>query len=176
MVFSLAFALILSPQGRDDNNQHKLEKIVQKSIACLFGILLMSGSALGQGQSSSVAAEKAIIELENQWLQAAKTQNPDLIVTNYDDRMLNTASSGEVLTKAQEIKYLKTTKFSKGSYQDMQVRVFGDTAIAAGVFTAAGIEADGKPFDIHERWTDTWIKASGGKWVCIASHSSTIAK
>ena len=93
--------------------------------------------------------------LENQWLQAAKTQSPDLIAASYDDRIVDTDSSGKVATKAQGMAYLKATKFTTAEYEDVQVTVFGNTAIAAGGFKAKGTDSKG-PFDIHERWTDTW--------------------
>src|ERR1700682_2741196 len=33
----------------------------------------------------------------------------------------------------------------------------------------SGDEVIQKPLDGHERWTDTWIEMSGGKWQCVAS-------
>jgi hypothetical protein len=32
----------------------------------------------------------------------------------------------------------------------------------------------GKPLDVNERWTDTWMKMPGGKWQRIASHVSSL--
>jgi ketosteroid isomerase-like protein len=28
--------------------------------------------------------------------------------------------------------------------------------------------------DVHERFTDTWVKMPDGKWQCVATHSSAI--
>jgi len=70
---------------------------------------------------------------------------------------------------------LKATKLTSAQYENVQVTVFGDTAIAAGGYKAKGTDSKGKPIDIHERWTDTWVKMPSGKWVCVASHSSPIA-
>jgi len=58
--------------------------------------------------------------------------------------------------------------------QSLKVVVYGDTAIATGGFKAKGTDAAGKPMDIHERWTDTWVKMPSGKWQCVATHGSTI--
>jgi ketosteroid isomerase-like protein len=55
-------------------------------------------------------------------------------------------------------------------------RVYGDTAIATGVFTGKGTDSAGKPVSVHERYTDTWVKLAGGQWRCVATHGSVIAK
>jgi ketosteroid isomerase-like protein len=142
---------------------------------CLCGFLSLCSVAWPQAQPAGGATEKAIVILENQWLQAAKSQNPDLIAANYDERFVDTDSSGKVLSKAQGIAELKATKLTSAEYENVQVTVFGDTAIAAGGYKAKGTDPKGKSFDVHERWTDTWIKVPSGKWICVASHSSPIS-
>jgi ketosteroid isomerase-like protein len=149
---------------------------MKKWTLCLLGFLSLGSVAWSQAQpAAGGGTEKAIVALENQWLQAAKTQNPGPIASSYDDRLVDTDSSGKLTTKAQGMAYLKATKFTSAEYEDVQVTVFGDTAIAAGGFKAKGTDSKGKPFDVHERWTDTWVKMPSGKWVCVASHSSPIS-
>jgi ketosteroid isomerase-like protein len=148
---------------------------MKKWTLCLLGFLLLGSLAWSQAQSAGGGIEKAIVALENQWLQAAKTQNPDLIAANYDDRFVDSDSSGNVFTKSQSLAELKATKFVSAEYENVQVVVFGDTAIATGGFKAKGTDSKGKPLDIHEFWTDTWVKMSG-KWVCIASASAPMRK
>jgi len=138
-------------------------------------LLTLGSVAWSQSQPSAGGAEKVIVALENQWLQAVKAQNPDLVAANFDDRFVNTDSSGKVTNKAQGLADLKAVKFASAEYENMQVTVFGDTAIATGGFRAKGTDPKGKPFDVHERWTDTWVKMPSGKWLCVASQSSPIA-
>jgi ketosteroid isomerase-like protein len=69
----------------------------------------------------------------------------------------------------------KKRKYSAVEYTDVHVTVFGNTAIAIGVYKGKGTDA-GKPFDETERWTDTWVKMAGGKWLCVADHNTAIAK
>jgi ketosteroid isomerase-like protein len=45
----------------------------------------------------------------------------------------------------------------------VKVTGFGDAAIATGGFKAKGTDASGKPPDVNERWTDTWVKMPNGK-------------
>ena len=68
----------------------------------------------------------------------------------------------------------KATKYDSVDYDDVKVAVFGDTAIAMGGFEAKGTDASGKPLDVHERWTDTWVKMPKGQWQCVASHQSLV--
>jgi ketosteroid isomerase-like protein len=56
----------------------------------------------------------------------------------------------------------------------LKVTVFGDTAIATGGFDGRGTDASGKAFELHERWTDTWVKMPSGKWQCVASHATPV--
>jgi ketosteroid isomerase-like protein len=146
---------------------------MKKQTLCLLGFLSLGSVAWSQ--QPAAGGEKAIVALENQWLQAAKTQNIAPIASNYDDKMLDTDSDGKVYSKAQGMAELKATKFTSAEYENVQVTFFGDTAIATGGFKAKGSDPKGKSFDTHERWTDTWVKMPSGKWVCVASHSSPIA-
>ncbi len=148
---------------------------MKKWTLCLLGLLTLGSVAWSQSQPSAGGVEKVIVALENQWLQAVKAQNPDLVAANFDDRFVNTDSSGKVTNKAQGLADLKAVKFASAEYENMQVTVFGDTAIATGGFRAKGTDPKGKPFDVHERWTDTWVKMPSGKWLCVASQSSPIA-
>jgi ketosteroid isomerase-like protein len=139
---------------------------------CLVGLLSLGSAALSQAQTG--ATEKAVIALENQWLQSQKTNNPDLVAPLLADKFVDTGTDGKVSTKAEMLATSKATKFASVEYEDLKVVVFGDTAIATGGFKATGTDSSGKPLNEHIRWTDTWVKMPGGKWQCVASHGSTI--
>jgi ketosteroid isomerase-like protein len=68
--------------------------------------------------------------------------------------------------------HYKKTHWESAEDTDVKVTVFGDTAIGPGGFKGKGTDAMGKPFDVNERWTDTWVKMPSGKWQCVASQSS----
>jgi len=71
---------------------------MKKWTLCFLGFLSLSSMAWPQGQPTGNGTEKAIMALENQWLLAARTQNPDIILANYDDRFVDTDSSGKVVS------------------------------------------------------------------------------
>jgi len=140
---------------------------------CLIGLLSLGSAARSQAQTTS-GTEKAVAELEQQWLQSQKTNNPDLLVPILADKFVNTGSDGKVTGKVETLATAKATKYESAEYNDLKVTVFGDTAIATGGFKGKGTDASGKPLDVNERWTDTWLKMPNGKWQCIASHGSLV--
>jgi ketosteroid isomerase-like protein len=140
---------------------------------CLIGLLSLGSAAWLQAQTTG-GTEKAVAALEEQWLQALKTNNPDLLAPLLADKLVITSEVGKVAGKAETLADVKSMKWNSAENSDVKVTVFGDTAIATGGLKGRGTDASGKPFDLDVRWTDTWVKMPGGKWQCVASHDSTI--
>ena len=138
---------------------------------CLIALLSVGSAAWAQNSSGT---EKAVAGLEQQWLQSQKTNNPDVVAPLLADKFTGTDSEGKVRGKAESLANAKATKYDTVDYDDVKVTAFGDTAIATGGFKAKGTDATGKPLDVQERWTDTWMKMPNGKWQCVASHSSPV--
>jgi ketosteroid isomerase-like protein len=136
---------------------------------CLIGLFLLGSAAWAQDKT-----EKAVAALEQQWLQSQKTNNPDLVAPLLADKFTSTGSDGKVAGKAETLATAKATKYDSVDYEDVKVTAFGDTAIATGGFKGKGTDASGKPLDVHERWTDTWVKMPNGQWQCVASHVWTV--
>jgi ketosteroid isomerase-like protein len=142
-------------------------------MCCLIGLLSLGSAAWLQAQQTG-GTEKAVAALEQQWLQSQKTNNPDLVAPLLADKFVSTGSDGKVTDKAETLATAKATKYDSVELEDVKVTAFGDTAIATGGFKAKGTDASGKPLDVNERWTDTWMKMPSGKWQCIASHVSSL--
>jgi ketosteroid isomerase-like protein len=142
-------------------------------IWCLLGAISLGSAAWSQDKQTS-GTEKAIAALEQQWLQALKTNDPDLVAPLLADKFVNTSSEGKVSGKAETLGTIETIKWDSAEYSDVKVTVFGDTAIATGDFKGEGTDASGRFFDDHERWTDTWVKMPNGQWQCVASHGSPV--
>ena len=143
-------------------------------ILGLLGLLSLGGTVWSQSMQQTAPIEKAVMALEKQWLQSQKTNNPDLVAPLLADKFVYTSSDGKVSGKAAMLAEAKATKWTSVEYEDVQIRVFGDTAIATGGFKGKGTDASGKPIDDHSRYTDTWVKMPDGKWQCVASQDSVI--
>ena len=137
-------------------------------------MLSLSTVAWSQDTNAAGPGEKAVTALEQQWLQSQKTNNPDLVAPILADKFINTTSDGKVTSKSESLADAKATKYDSVAYDDLKVTAFGATAIAIGDFKAKGTDASGKPIDVHERFTDTWVKMPNGQWQCVASHQSPV--
>ncbi len=143
-------------------------------IWCLLVLLSLMSAAWSQDKQTGGGTEKAVAALEQQWLQAQKTNNPDLLAPLLADKVVLTDNDGKVTNKAETLATYKKTKWDSAEYSDLKVTVFGDTAIATGGFKGKGTDPLGKPLDEHLRWTDTWVKMPNGQWQCVASQTSPV--
>ena len=48
-------------------------------VWCLLGLLSLGSAAVSHAQQTSGATEKAVMALENQWLQSQKANNAELV-------------------------------------------------------------------------------------------------
>jgi uncharacterized protein (TIGR02246 family) len=136
-------------------------------------LVLLATATWSQAQKNA-GTEKAVADLEQQWLTSQQTNNVKLVEPLLADGFTNTSSNGKVTNRAEAIAEAKATKYTSVDYLDVKVMVFGDTAIAIGNFRGKGLDPSGKPLDANERFTDTWAKMANGKWQCIASHQSPV--
>jgi hypothetical protein len=143
-------------------------------VWCLLGLLSLGSAAVSQAQQTGGGTEKAVMSLEDQWLKSQKTNNPDLVAPLLADKFVSTGNDGKVTNKAQSLADAKASKIVSAENENVQVTVFGDTAIATGLWVGKGTDEKGKPFDVRDRWTDTWIKMPNGKWQCVATQSTTV--
>ena len=144
----------------------------------LVSSCVLAWAVLGTGPSllaqNDTATAKAVADLEQQWLKGQQTNDVKLIEPLLADRMIETAADGTIYDKARALAASKAMKYSSAENLDVKVIVFGDTAIATGGFKGKGTDQFGKPFDSHERWTDTWLKMPSGKWQCIATQATAV--
>jgi ketosteroid isomerase-like protein len=142
-------------------------------IWCLLGLVSMVSTVWSQ-KNDSGEAEQVVAALEQQWLQAQKTSNPDLLAPLLVDNYVETGTDGKVTDKAETLATTKSTKWDTAKYTDLKITLFGDTAIARGGFKGEGTDASGKPLNVYERFTDTWVKMPNGLWQCVAGQGSPV--
>ena len=140
------------------------------------GSLSLASAAVSQSQQTGGATEKTVMSLEDQWLKSQQTNNPDLVAPLLADKFVSTGNDGKVTNKTQSLADAKASRIVSAENENVQVTVFGDTAVATGLWVGQGTDEKGKPFDVRDRWTDTWIKMPDGKWQCIATQSTTVKR
>ena len=141
----------------------------------LIGFLSLCSVAALQVQAASLGeTEKEIVALEQQFTEAYKANNTESVASLVADKFIGVDAHGKIWHKADGLADMKATKVRSVTSNEMSVTTYGNTAIATYVFTAKGTDSKGKPMDLHERDTDTWVKMPDGKWQCVASISSRV--
>ena len=120
--------------------------------------------------------ETRLLVLERMWNEAQVSRDSSALNALVSDRFIDTEYDGEVSDKAKFLADVRDPLFkpTSATVQGMKVNFFGDTAVVTGVYHNKGTY-QGKPYDHIGRFTDTWIQ-EGGKWLCVASHTSLLKK
>lgn len=118
---------------------------------------------------------EALMALERAWANAVLTHDAAPLEPLLAHDFQATSETGEVRDRAATIARIGSSPavFTSGGLEDMRVRVYGDAAVVTGRFVAEGRSGD-ELFTVRVRWTDTFIRR-GGRWLCVASQSTSIA-
>jgi len=135
--------------------------------------LLLCSRALPAQEKGDAATIRG---LELKWTESYRQHNIDILSSLLADEFVITIEDGNVYSKAGYISHSadSSTRVQVAEMSDLKVRVHGDTAIVTGAYHEKG-ESNGKPYEYHDRFTDTWMKL-GGKWQVVASHYSVPVK
>jgi ketosteroid isomerase-like protein len=141
---------------------------------CLRQVLIVS--LLAASTVTLLAQEKSdaatLRSLEMKWTESYKQHNIEILSSLLADDFVITIEDGSTYSKAGYISHSadNTVRVQIAELSDLKVRVRGDTAIVTGAYHERG-ESSGKPYEFHDRLTDTWMKI-GGRWQVVASHYS----
>ena len=142
---------------------------MKRSIWVVAVLVLLAGSVVTKLYAESDAAVKA---LEEKWAAAASKNDVAGVASILADSLSSIGSDGAMRNKSEMLAAMKDRKYESAVEDDIKVQVFGDAAVATGIWRAKGTE-NGKAFSETERFTDTYIKM-GGQWKCVATHSSAM--
>src|ERR1700689_2587463 len=139
-------------------------------------LLLAALQVKAQDKTQMDPEQARIMTLENAWNQAVQQKDasalkillaPDLIYVEYD---------GTLMDKAHYLASVQSPSLEPVRIvnESTSVRIYGAVAVVNGVCRENGTK-NGKPYLLHERFTDTWIRR-GDSWVCVASESTLIPR
>ena len=132
--------------------------------------------ALAQRQSAKRAqrrnVEQAIRRLDKERIQAQVHADAEALDRIYADDFIGVGPSGTVRTKQQVIADFTShdLKFQSITTEEVQVRVYGNTAVETGRSTMTG-QDKGKDVPRDTRFTRVWVKQQG-RWRLVANHYS----
>jgi ketosteroid isomerase-like protein len=139
--------------------------------------VILGCSALAAAQHADDAgARQSIMALEHAWDQALEAADVKALSAIFDNSLIYIDYDGRLLTKAEYLLRVKSndTHLQQIVTEEMDVQVFGTTAIVVGRYKVKGIE-NGKAYLRHGRFTDTWI-LSGKNWICVAASTTPILR
>ena len=138
--------------------------------------LALTSIALGQEQSANryqrTSVEQAIRHLDNERIQAQIHADAVALDRIYADDFIGVGPSGTVRTKSQVISDFTSgdLKFQSITTDEVQVRIYGDTAVETGLSTMVGQDKR-KAVPRDTRFTRVWVKQQG-RWRLVANHYS----
>jgi ketosteroid isomerase-like protein len=145
-----------------------------KRSLCYFFLLALTSIGLAAQQADP--REGKLIVLERLWNEAQVNRDAAALDALVSSRFVNTEYDGEISDKQKFLADIKDPLFkpTAANIQNVKMNFFGDTAVVTGTYHTQGTY-QGKPYDHTGRFTDTWI-LDGGKWQCVASHTSLLKK
>ncbi|MYM33631.1 DUF4440 domain-containing protein [Duganella sp. FT94W] len=140
------------------------------SIYSLLAFLLLAGCSHSRVASSEsyAQAERYIIACSHDWAESVVTGDRSKRRIYFADDFIGTDTKGRRYDKSQVTRETGPAKqIISNKIDDLNVKFFGDTAIAHGSET--WIRKDGSTG--RYVWTDIWIKRDG-KWQVIAAQDA----
>ena len=144
-------------------------------------VLTATSIVLGQGPSASLdrrrSTEQIIRQLDHKRIQAQIDADAATLERIYAADFIGVGPSGAVRTKPQVISDFTSgeLKFQSITTDEVQVRVYDNTAVETGLSTMIG-QDKGKAVPRDTRFTRVWVKQQG-RWRLVANHySSRIAQ
>ena len=151
---------------------------MRKRLAISVLIFTTVSIALAQKQSGrrnqNRSVEQVIRQLDYERIQAQIGANPVALDRIYADDFIGIGPSGTVRTKPQVISDFTSgdLKFQSITTDDVQVRVYGNTAVETGRSAMIG-QDKGKAVPRDNRFTRVWIKQQG-RWRLVSNHYSSL--
>src|SRR5437764_1416872 len=144
----------------------------------VIAVLALTATSVAAGQKQSATTdqrsgvEQAIRQLDNERIQAQIGADAVALNRIYADDFIGVGPSGTVRTKPQVISDFTSVdlKFHSITTDEVQVRVYDNTAVETGLSTMVG-QDKGKAVPRDTRFTRVWVKQQG-RWRLVANHYS----
>src|SRR5881227_2581833 len=143
-----------------------------------IAVLVLTVVPMGVGQeqtargSHRTSVEETIRKLDNERIQAQIHADAAALDRIYAADFIGVGPSGTVRTKPQVISDFTSgdLKFQSITTDEVQVRVYENTAVETGLSTMVG-QDKGKAVPRDTRFTRVWVKQQG-RWRLVANHYS----
>ena len=149
-----------------------------RRISVIVAVLTAATIALGQTslarRDQRMSVEQLIRQVDHERIQAQIDADAAALDRLYAPDFIGIGPSGTVRTKPQVISDFTSRDliFQSITTDDVQVRVYGNTAVETGRSTMNGQDR-GKTVPRDNRFTRVWVKQQG-RWRLVANHYSPL--
>jgi ketosteroid isomerase-like protein len=135
-------------------------------------IVLGQSRSASSGRSRSI--EQVIRQLDHERIQAQIDADAAALERIYADDFIGVGPSGTLRIKPQVISDFASgeLKFQSINTAEVQVRIYGNTAVETGLSTMDG-QDKGKAVPRDNRFTRVWVKRQG-HWQLVLNHYSPL--
>jgi ketosteroid isomerase-like protein len=147
---------------------------MKRKLAVLLVFWMAGAGVAMHGQSSSSEEAGHILALETAWNHALEGKDTNAMDMLLAKNIIALDSDGVLTPKAVFLAGIKDPSYQPGQVvnEKINVQVYGDTAIASGVYREKNTEK-GKTVLHRASFVDTWVKVDS-TWQCVASTAVTI--
>ena len=146
----------------------------------VIAVLALAAASIAGGQEQSPrtdqksSVEQTIRQLDNERIQAQIHADATALDRIYADDFIGIGPSGTVRHKPQVLSDFTSghLKFQSITTDEVQVRVYENTAVETGLSTMVG-QDKGKAVPRDNRFTRVWVKQQG-RWRLVANHYSLL--
>ena len=152
----------------------KREFSVKRALFIAVLVSTLAPMIIGQKQNEHrTSVEEVIRKLDNERIQAQIHADATALDRIYAADFIGVGPSGTVRTKPQVISDFTSgdLTFQSITTDDVQVRVYGNTAVETGRSTMNG-QDKGQTVPRDTRFTRVWVKQQG-RWRLVANHYSS---
>lgn len=150
--------------------------MIMPKAASVF-LVLMAMPMLGYAKDAATADLHAALKAQaDAWDAAIVRKDREAIAKNMSETFLQIGSDGKTADKTQFLQNITSPDLVIEPYtvEDFRIRTYGNTALINGVTDMHGTY-EGKPFRVHYRYTDTYVK-EGGVWRVVNVQTTRIAE
>src|SRR4030088_1832309 len=150
-----------------------MRQIFAIAVVAFSAAAIASGQEQGAIRDQRRIVEQVIRKLDNERIQAQIHADAMALDRIYADDFIGVGPSGRVRTKPQVISDFTSgdLKFQSITTDEVQVHVYGNTAVQTGLSTMVG-QDKGKAVPRDTRFTRVWVKQQG-RWRLAANHYSS---
>lgn len=143
-----------------------------RTIAIVFlATLTVAAPAL------AATPQQQVLAVLHDWLDALEHNDlarlERIIAPDY---RITASAEGRVMDRTEDLAPIASgdVKFESAEASEIDVRVFGDTAVVTGIGKFS-VMLKGKPLTVEERFTDVYVKRKG-RWQPVASHMTPLKR